>query len=88
MGLEDTLNNVLQLLGDTVAFDPEAQKVKAPQPHKDVASYDPILWAQMIEARCKARVAIELLCQPMPHQTLVEPCSEGAQEGTKCVVTK
>jgi hypothetical protein len=35
MGLEDMLNDVLQQLGDTVAFDPVAQKVKAPQPvHK------------------------------------------------------
>jgi hypothetical protein len=41
MGLEDTLNDVLQWLGDTVTFDP-AQKVEAPQPHKDAPLYDPI----------------------------------------------
>ncbi len=36
MGLEDTLNNVLQWLGDTVAFD-SAQKAKAPQPPQNIA---------------------------------------------------
>ncbi len=45
MGLEDTLNDVLRWLGDTMAFDPAARKVEAPQPHKDVALYDPILRA-------------------------------------------
>jgi hypothetical protein len=50
MGLEDTLNDVLRRLGDTVAFDPAAQEVRAPQPvHKDEALYDPILRAQTIE---------------------------------------
>jgi hypothetical protein len=50
MVLEDTLNNVLRRLGDTVAFDPAAQEVEAPQPdHKDGTLYDPILWAQTIE---------------------------------------
>ncbi len=40
MGLENPLNNVLQWLGGTVAFDP-SQEVEAPQPYKDVALYDP-----------------------------------------------
>ncbi len=86
MGLEDTLNNVLQRLGDTVAFDP-AQEVEAPQPHEDVALYDPILQAQTIEAQRKALVAIELPHQPTPNQTPVNLCSEGAQGGTECVLT-
>jgi hypothetical protein len=86
MGLEDTLSNVLQWLGDTVAFDP-AQEVEAPQPHKDVALYDPILRAQLIEAQRKAHVAMELLCQPTPHQTLVDLYLDGAQEGTECMLT-
>jgi hypothetical protein len=43
MGLEDTLNDILRWLGDTVAFDPAAQEVKAPLPsHKGGALYDPI----------------------------------------------
>jgi hypothetical protein len=51
MALEDTLNDILRWLGDTVAFDPTAQDVEAPLPgHKDIASYDPILCAQTIEA--------------------------------------
>jgi hypothetical protein len=87
MGLEDTLNNVMQWLGDTMVFDPAAQKVEAPQPHKKIALYDPILWAQTIEAQRKALVAMELLRQPTPHLTLVDPCSEGAQERTECVAT-
>jgi hypothetical protein len=86
MGLEDTLTNVLQWLGDTVAFDP-AQIVEAPQPHKDVALYDPILRPQRIEAQCKARVAMELLRHPTPCQTLVDLCLEGAQEGSECAST-
>jgi hypothetical protein len=46
MGLEDTLNNVLRQLGDTVAFDPATQVVEAPLPgQKDVTSYDSILQA-------------------------------------------
>jgi hypothetical protein len=88
IGLEDTLNAVLKWLGDTVAFDPAAQEVKAPQPgHKDGALYDPILQAQMIEVQPKARVAMELLHQPTLHQSSVDSCSEGAQEGTECVAT-
>jgi hypothetical protein len=70
-----------------MVFDPAAQNVEAPQPHKDVALYDPILRAQTIEARHKARAATELLRQPTPHQHLMPPCSEGAQEGSECVVT-
>jgi hypothetical protein len=67
-----------------VAFDP-AQEVEAPQPQKDVAPYDPILQAQTIEAQCKACVAIELLHQLTPHQTLVDLCLEVAQGGTESV---
>jgi hypothetical protein len=52
MGLEDTLNNVLRRLGDTVVFDP-AQKLEAPQPHRDAPLYDPILQAQMIEMHAR-----------------------------------
>jgi hypothetical protein len=88
MGLEDTINDVLRWLGDTVVFDPAAQEVEAPQPgHKDGALYDPILWPKTIEARRKARVAMELLPQPTLHQSSVDSCSEGAQEGTECVAT-
>jgi hypothetical protein len=88
MGLEDTLNEVLRWLGDTVVFDPAAQEVEAPQPgHKDGASYDPILSAQVIEAQRKAHVAMECLHQPTLHQSSVDFCSEGAQEGTECVAT-
>jgi hypothetical protein len=85
MGLEDTLNNVLWWLGDTVVFDPSAQKVKAPNHNKDTILYDHILWAQTIEVRRKARAAMELLHQPTPHCTLMDPCLEGAQKGTKCM---
>jgi hypothetical protein len=49
--------------------------------------YDPIKQTQTTEACHKACAAIELLHPPMPHQTLVEPCLEGAQEGTECVAT-
>jgi hypothetical protein len=80
MGLEDTLNDVLQQLGETVASDP-TKEVEALQAHEDVVQHDPILQAQTIEARRKARVAMELLCQPMPPQTLVDHHSEGAQGG-------
>ncbi len=45
MGLEDTLNNVVQQLGETVVLDP-AEEVQALQAHKDVAQHDPILRAQ------------------------------------------
>ncbi len=48
MGLEDTLNDVLKLLtiGDTMAFNPAAQGVRAPQiVHIEGGSYDPILQA-------------------------------------------
>jgi hypothetical protein len=48
MGLEDTVNNALQQLGETVASDP-AQEVEALQPHKDIVLHDPILQAQTIE---------------------------------------
>ncbi len=88
IGLEDTLNVVLRGLGDTVAFEPAAQDVKALQPgHKDGTLYDPILQAQTIEMQCKAHVAMELLCQPTLHQSSVDSCLEGAQEMTECVMT-
>ncbi len=68
-----------------MASDP-AKEVQALQAHEDIAQHDPILWAQMIEAQRKAHVVMERLCQPKPHQTLVDCCWEGAQ-GTKCVLT-
>ncbi len=86
MGLEDTLNNFLRQLGETVASDP-AQEVEALQPHKDVVLHDPILHAQTIEVQRKARIAMELLRQPMPHQTLMDLCLEGVQGGTECMLT-
>ncbi len=64
-----------------------AKEVEALQPHKDVVLHDPILWAQTIEMQRKARVAMEILHQPMPHQTLVDLCSEGSQGGTERVLT-
>ncbi len=82
IGLEDTLNNVLQQLGETVASDP-AEEDQAPYAHKDLVQHDPILRAQTIEARCKARVAMALLCQPMPSETSVGCSMEGAQGKTK-----
>jgi hypothetical protein len=86
MGLEDTLNNVLQQLGETVEFDP-AEEVQAPYAHKELVQHDPILRAQMIEAQRKARVAMALLCQPMPSQTLVGCRLEGTQGGGEHVST-
>jgi hypothetical protein len=86
MGLEDTLNDVLQWLENTVAFDP-AQEVETPQPHKDVALHDPILQAQTIKTQRKAHVAMELLHQPTPHQILVDLCLGDAQGGTERVST-
>jgi hypothetical protein len=82
IGLEDTLNDKLRQLGDTVVFDPAAQEVEAPQTvHKEGALYDPILQAQTIETQCKAHAAMELLCQPMLHQFSGDSCLEGAKEG-------
>jgi hypothetical protein len=86
MGLEDTLNNVLQQLGETVQSDP-AEEVQAPYAHKDLVQHDPILRAQMIEVQRKARVAMVLLRQPTPCQTPVGCCLEGAQGRTKQVST-
>ncbi len=86
MGLEDTLNNVLQQLGETVESD-LAEEVQALHAHKDLVQHDPILWAQTIEGRRKARVAMALLCQPTSSQTSVDCCLEGAQGRTKCVST-
>jgi hypothetical protein len=80
MGLEDTFNNVLQQLGETMASDP-AEEDQAPYVHKDPVQHDPILQAQTIEARCKAQVAMGLLRQPTPSQTSVGCCLEGAQGG-------
>jgi hypothetical protein len=53
VGLEDTLNGVLRQLGETVESDP-AEEVQAPYSHKDLVQNDHILWAQTIEAQCKA----------------------------------
>jgi hypothetical protein len=61
MGLEDTLNNVLQQLGETVESD-SAEKVQAPYVNKDLVQHDPILQAQTIEVQRKAHVAMALLC--------------------------
>ncbi len=52
MGPEDTLNNVLQQLGETVESD-LAEEVQAPYAHKNLVQHDPILQAQMIEAQHK-----------------------------------
>ncbi len=49
MGLEDTINNVLQQLGETVESD-LAEEVQALHAYKDLVQHDPILWAQAIEA--------------------------------------
>jgi hypothetical protein len=84
MGLEDTINNVLQQLGETVESD-LAEEVQALHAYKDLVQHDPILWAQAIEAWRKACVAMALLRQPTPSQTLVDCCLEGAQGGTKRV---
>ncbi len=69
-----------------MASDP-AKEVQALQAQKDVVQHDPILRAQTIEVQRKAHVAMELLCQLMPSQTLVDCRLEGAQRGTKCVLT-
>jgi hypothetical protein len=86
MGLEDNLNNILQQLGETVVSD-LAEEDQAPYIHEDPVQHDPILQAQTIEARCKTRVAMALLRQPMPSQTSMGCCLEGAQRGTKHVST-
>ncbi len=86
MGLEDTLNNILQQLGETVVSDP-AEEDQAPYVHKDPVQHNPILWAQTIEARCKAQVTMVLLHQPTPSQTSIGCCLEGAQGGIKDVST-
>ncbi len=86
MGLEDTLNNVLQQLRETMESD-LAEEVQAPYAHKDLVQHDPILRAQTIEARRKARVAMALLHQPTPSQTFVGCRLEGAQGGTEHVLT-
>jgi hypothetical protein len=64
-----------------------AKKVLALHANEDLVQHDPILWAQMIEAQCKACVAMGLLRQLTPSQTLVGCCSEGAQGGIKHVST-
>jgi hypothetical protein len=86
MGLEDTLNNVLRQLGETVESD-LAEEVQALHAHEDLVQYDPILLAQTIETRCKARVSMALLHQPTSSQTSMDCHLEGAQGGTKCVST-
>jgi hypothetical protein len=65
-----------------VESDP-AEEDQAPYVHKDFVQHNPILWANMIEARVKARVAMALLCQLTPSQMLVGCCLEGAQGGTE-----
>jgi hypothetical protein len=71
-----------------VVFDPAAQEVEAPKPgHKDRASYDPILQAQILEVQCKTHAAMVLLRRPTIYQSSVDFCLEGAQEGTECVAT-
>ncbi len=86
MVLKDTLNDVLQRLGETLESDP-AEEVQAPYAHKDLVQHNPILRAQTIEAQRKAHVAMVLICQPMPSQTPMGCCLEGAQGGTKHVST-
>ncbi len=86
MDLEDTINDVLQQLGETVESDP-AEEVQAPYAHKDSVQKNPILRAQTIEAWRKAHVAMALLCQPMPSPTPMGCCLKGAQGGTKQVST-
>ena len=77
-----TLNDVLQRLGETVASDP-AEEVQALHAHKDLVQHDPILRAQTIVAQGKVRVAMALLHQPTPSQTLVDCRLECAQGETK-----
>ncbi len=69
-----------------MASDP-AEEDQAPYNHKDLVQHNPILWAQTIEARCKARVAMALLCQPMLSQTSKGCLLEGAQGGTEHIST-
>jgi hypothetical protein len=69
-----------------VESDP-AEEVQALHAHKDLVQHDPILRAQTIEVQRKARVAMVLLRQPTPSQTLVDCHSEGAQGGTEHVLT-
>jgi hypothetical protein len=64
-----------------------AEEVQALYAHEDLVQHDPILWAQTIEAQPKAHVAMALLGQPTPSQTLVGCCLEGAQGGTKHIST-
>jgi hypothetical protein len=64
-----------------------AEEDQAPYAHKDLVQRDPILQAQTIKARCKARVAMALLHQPTPSQTSMGCHLEGAQGGTKYVST-
>ncbi len=86
MGLEDTFNNVLQQLGETMESD-LAEEVQAPHAQKDLVQHNPTLQAQTIKVRHKACVAMALLHQPTPSQTLMDCCLEGAQAGTKCIST-
>jgi hypothetical protein len=70
-----------------VESDPAEEVPALHHAHNDLVQHDPILWAQTIEAQRKAHIAMALLCQPKPSQTLVDCCSGGAQGGTKCVLT-
>ncbi len=58
-----------------------AEEDQEPYAHEDLVQLNPILRAHTIEARRKARVAMVLLRQPMPSQTSVDCCLEGAQGG-------
>jgi hypothetical protein len=69
-----------------VESDP-AEEVQALHAHKDLVQNDSILRAQTIEVQRKACVAMALLHQPMPSQTLVGCCLVGAQGGREHVTT-
>ncbi len=63
-----------------MASDP-AEEDQAPYAHKDLVQHNPILGAQKLDVRRKARVAMALLRQPKLSQTSVDGCLEGAQGG-------
>jgi hypothetical protein len=86
MGLEDTLDDVLRQLGETVGSN-LAEEDQALYDHEDQVQHNPVLWAQTIEVQCKAHVTMVLLRQPTHSQTSMRCCSEGAQRGTKNVST-
>ena len=63
-----------------MASDP-AEEDQAPYAHKDLVQHNPILGAQKLDVRRKARVAMALLRQPKLSQTSVDGSLEGAQGG-------